>query len=172
MNASGGGGRRRSGEPVPPPCYRRRSAWGDRDVWPFRGKACSQPTQLADPPEWMVEEVRRRTDLPLPVCRETLQRTTVEEYQRIVAAQTPIEYQTGTCGTTDQNGLRHDPIEDDPAFAAILLRASLEAEREVGAHGDYGHCLVFWECKKRILRKRYSVAWRDEAELNPDWEFD
>ena len=141
-------------------------------MWPFRRKATDQPPQLADPPQWMVEEVRRRTGLPAGECRKLLHRTTVAEYQRIVAAQTSVDYQTVSCDTSDQDGLRHDPIEDDPAFAAVLLRASLEAEREVGAEGDYGHCLVFWQCKKRILRNRYGIAWCDEAELNPDWDFD
>ena len=86
-------------------------------MWPFRGKTARQ-LPLGSPPQWMVEEVRRRTDLPLDVCRQTLQRTTVAEYQRIAAAQTPIEYQTGVSGATDRDGPRHDPMEDDPAFAA------------------------------------------------------
>lgn len=141
-------------------------------MWPFRRKATREPPQLSDPPRWMVEEVQRRTGLSPDVCRKTLHRATVGEYRQIVAAQNPEEYQTRTCDTMKQCGPRHDPMEDDPAFATILLRASLEAEREVGAGGDYGHCFVFWECKKRILHDRYGIAWCHEAELNPDWEFD
>lgn len=142
-------------------------------MWPFRRKGSRQPPQLADPPAWMVEVVRQRTGLPLDECRKILSCATIEEYRRITAVQSPAEYLTLDSDTPNQEEVvRQDPLEDNPAFATVLLRASLEAEREVGAFGDYGHCFVFWDYKKRILRKKYGVVWFDEAELNPGIDFD
>lgn len=131
-----------------------------------------RPPTLADAPAWMIEELRRRTDLPPQECQRLLNRATVTEYRRVMAARSPIDFQRISRDSYVASGLQLDPIEDDPAFSAVLLRASLEAQRVVGTGGDMGYCFAFWDCKKRILWKRYGVQWRDEAELNPGWEFD
>ena len=112
---------------------------------------------LSEAPEWMVDELQRRTGRDSAECRRMLVSATPEEYQALYG---------------EWEDIRVDPIEADPAFAAILLRASLETEREIGSVVYEGYCFVFWDCKKRILRKKYGVKWQDPAELNPDVDFD
>ena len=78
-------------------------------------------------------------------------------------------------GPQRTDGEQHDPIEDDPKFRPILVRANLEAEQELAARGitpRLGYCHAFWHTKKRILKDKYGINWRTPAELNPDWAFD
>jgi hypothetical protein len=108
----------------------------------------------------MVEEVQRRTGKGPEECRRILNSPALDEYWTL----------TGDVPSDECE--RHDPIELDPARARALLWATLEAEQEVGKSGDLGHCYVFWECKKRILRNRYGVTWRDPADLNLQIDYD
>jgi len=108
----------------------------------------------------MVEEVQRRTGKDLEACRRILNSPSLDEYWEL----------TGD-GPSDEFEQR-DSVELDPTFAPVLLRATLEAEEAVRERGDYGHCFVFWGCKKRILRKRYGVRWQDPADLNPENDYD
>jgi hypothetical protein len=107
----------------------------------------------------MIEEVQRRMGKEREECRRILMTPTLDEYWDL-RGDGPDEFE------------RHDPIESDAAFAPALLRATLEAEREAGESGEFGHCFAFWDCKRRILRKRYGVRWRDPADLNPEIEYD
>ena len=70
---------------------------------------------------------------------------------------------------------RHDPLEQDPAFAAALLRAEIEAEALADRtcdRGEMGYCHDFWIAKKRILWNRYGLRWQSPADLNPEMEYD
>jgi hypothetical protein len=107
----------------------------------------------------MAEEVRRQTGKEWDECRRILNAPTLAEYWALT-------------GDGPQEGERRDEIEFDPAFAATLLRASLEATREVGSDWGIGGCFAFWDCKRRILRKKYGVTWRDPADLNPQNSYD
>ncbi len=109
----------------------------------------------------MVEELHRQTGKTLDECRRILNSPSLDEYWGL----------TGD-GPSDDEFEQCDPIELDVAFAPALLRATLEAEREVGEFGDYGFCFVFWDCKKRILWKRYGVKWQDPSDINPDTDYD
>jgi hypothetical protein len=110
-------------------------------------------TALDKPPTWMVAELRRRTGLPLLECRRMLQSATLAEYHRI--------------GGGSDDHCRVDPAEDDPRFATILLRATLEADAELAGENRnrMGFAPLFWHTKQRILRDRYGVEWRTPVEL-------
>ncbi len=109
---------------------------------------------LPDPEKWMIEEVHRRTGLPLPDCRTVLDSASLADYHAIFR---PDRYH------------REDPAEADPTMATVLLRAALEAEREAGPNtpGSWGWCHVFWGLKQAILRDKYGVEWRTPVEMNP-----
>jgi hypothetical protein len=117
-------------------------------------------TILGKPPMWMVAELRRRTDLPLLECRRMLEAATLAEYKRI----------SGQYG----HDYRVDPSEDDPSFATVLLRATLEVDAELTGEDRavMGFCHQFWHTKRRILSERYGVDWRTPVELNPQILFD
>ena len=71
------------------------------------------------------------------------------------------------------DGLKTDPIESDPEFAAILAEAEAAAERELEAEPKgMGFCHTFWKTMKRILKEEFGVDWRTPAELNPHVRFD
>jgi hypothetical protein len=129
-------------------------------MWPFTKHRRCAPAQLPEPPEWMVERIQRQTGKSPAECRRILSSPTLAEYWEL----------TGDGPSDDEE--QCDPIELDPDFAAPLLRATIEAEREVGEFGDYGHCYVFWDCKKQILRRRYGVKWQDPSDINPDTDYD
>lgn len=110
----------------------------------------------------MVDAISRRTGWEAAKCRRILHSATTEEYLA-AGGETPIE------------GERIDPIEGDSTYAAVLLRATLEAEVEADrwvCEGTEGYCHEFWQQKQRILWKRYGVRWQSPAELNPQTEFD
>ena len=123
-------------------------------MWPFLWRGVSVPPPLADPPIWMVEEVRQRTGKPAEECRRILSSPTLEEYWTL----------TGD-GPNDFDEC--DPAESSAVLAPYLLRATLEAEREMGPDCGDGDLLSFWDCKKRILRRRYRIKWRDPFDMNP-----
>ncbi len=128
-------------------------------MWPFLWRRNTDPPRLTDPPAWMGEEVQSMTGKQPGDCRRILTETTLQEYWSLT-------------GDGPDDGDEHDEVEFNPAFAPALLRATLEAEREVGPGGDDGYCFVFWERKKRILRKRYGVRWKDPSDMNPESEYD
>lgn len=102
----------------------------------------------------MVEEVQRQAGKSSDECRRVLSCPTLEEYWALT-------------GDGPDDFEQRDPAEFDLALAPYLLRATLEAERDVGPGGDDGYCYVFWDCKKRILRRRYGIRWRDPFDMNP-----
>ena len=131
-------------------------------MWSFWKRRTCETRPLADAPDWMVEMVQESTGWEVAKCQRVLRSATTEEYMA-----------AGGEGPEDDHC--YDPIEGDPAFAAILLRATLEAAAEadrVTSEGEYGYCHEFWFQKQRILRKRYGVWWQSPAELNPNDEFD
>jgi hypothetical protein len=108
----------------------------------------------------MIAELRCRTGLPLLECRRMLESATLSEYKRI--------------GGDAGHSCRVDPVEDDPQFATVLLRATLEVDAELAGEDRkrMGFCFLFWYTKQRILRDRYGVDWRTPHELNPQFLFD
>lgn len=119
----------------------------------------AEPSDLPDPPDWMVQEVQRRTGKGLEECRRLLTAPSLAEYWAL-------------SGDGPDDDFRHDPIEASPAYAAALLRATLEAERAVGVSGEEGHCHELWAEKQRLLLKQCGVRWRSPAEMNPESDFD
>jgi hypothetical protein len=130
--------------------------------------ALSKPINREDPlalppaPDWMVAGIGRLTGWDVDRCRRVLQSATTEEYLA-AGGERPL---------MDES---HDPLELDAAFAAALLRATLEAEaladRRYG-RGEMGYCHDFWSAKQQILWSRYGLRWQSPAELNPEMEFD
>ena len=117
-------------------------------------------TDLDRPPTWMIAELRRRTALPLLECRRMLEAATLADYQRI----------SGEYG----HRYRVDPAEDDPQFATVLLRATLDVDAALAGEDRTitGFCHLSWRTKQRVLRERYGVEWRTPVELNPQIIFD
>jgi len=71
--------------------------------------------------------------------------------------------------------MKHDPIEDDPKYQAILAAAEAKAREELRARGvleDLGFCHVLWQRKKEILRDEYGITWKTRSEMNPTVDFD
>jgi hypothetical protein len=68
---------------------------------------------------------------------------------------------------------KHDPIEDDPRYRAILDKTERKARKECkDRKGQMGYCHAFWGAKQRILAEKYHIEWKSPAELNPYWKFD
>jgi hypothetical protein len=73
------------------------------------------------------------------------------------------------------DSIQRDPLEEDPAYAEILMAAEEQAERELADHpmnGGIGFCHVFWDTKRMILKQKFGLDWRTPAELNPSIIFD
>jgi hypothetical protein len=109
---------------------------------------------LSKPPVWMVEELRRRTGLPMHECRRALAAATLAEHKRI--------------GGDAGGRYPCDPAEDDPATATVLLRAALEVDAELAGEdrAEMGFCHLLWRCKQRVLRERYGVEWSRPDQLS------
>jgi hypothetical protein len=72
-----------------------------------------------------------------------------------------------------RDGIRYDPIEDDPDAQAALRAAEREADellKDEPRRLGFSHC--YWGTKKAILREKYGIDWRTPAELNPKIAFD
>jgi hypothetical protein len=76
----------------------------------------------------------------------------------------------------DRDGLKHDPIESDPAFAPIIAEADREAQRQLdemrakkGRPGVswLGDVHFFYAVKKQFLKDKYGIDWQSPAETNP-----
>jgi hypothetical protein len=119
----------------------------------------AEPPRPPPPPDWMVQEVQRRTGKEPEECRRFLTAPSFAEYWALA-------------GDGPDDDFRHDPIEANPAYAPARLRATLEAEREVGPGGEEGHCHELWSEKQRLLLKRFGVRWQSPADMNPESEFD
>jgi hypothetical protein len=60
--------------------------------------------------------------------------------------------------------LKHNKIEDNPKYRAILDAADREAEEECkDSKGQMGHCHAVWGAKKRILADKYHLKWKSPA---------
>lgn len=70
---------------------------------------------------------------------------------------------------------KHDPIEDDPQYAAILKEADELADEALvddPMRGQLGYCHFFWWTKQEILRQRFGIEWKTPMEMNPNTFFD
>jgi hypothetical protein len=68
-----------------------------------------------------------------------------------------------------------DPMKMDSRLKPLIDAADREAMAELADHetqGRLGFCYVFWRTKKRILKQKYGVDWKDPSELNPHAIFD
>lgn len=66
--------------------------------------------------------------------------------------------------------LYHDPMAEDPRFAAAVAAASAQAECELESHplhGGLGFCRVFWLRKKQILWREHGIEWLSPADRYP-----
>lgn len=72
-----------------------------------------------------------------------------------------------------RDGIRYDPIEDDPSAQPALRAAEREAKEVLkDAPRGMGFCHWHWGTKKAILKEKYRIEWRTPAELNPQVAFD
>ena len=74
----------------------------------------------------------------------------------------------------DPNIIKHDPIEDDPAYQWAFEAADSEAQKEHAKNGPHrlGSVHGFYAIKKRILKEKYGIEWKTPPEMNPKWAFD
>lgn len=73
------------------------------------------------------------------------------------------------------SGLARDPVEDDPRYADAFRSIDGEVKAEMAASGDTqrrGSVYRYWAIKKRILKTKYGIDWRDPGEMNPHVIFD
>jgi hypothetical protein len=70
------------------------------------------------------------------------------------------------------DGLRYDPIEDDPNVQPFLRAAEKEAAEELQGPRRLGWVHGYWRVKKRILKEKYGIEWQTPAEMNPKGAFD
>ena len=68
--------------------------------------------------------------------------------------------------------LKHDPVEDTPAFQAIKDELETKIIAKIGENSGMGYCYLYWETKRDILKKDYGIEWRSPAVLNPRVHFD
>ena len=50
--------------------------------------------------------------------------------------------------------LKHDPVEDTPAFQAIKNELEAKIIAKIGENSGMGYCHLYWETKMDILKKR------------------
>lgn len=71
------------------------------------------------------------------------------------------------------DGMKYDPIEDDPQAGPSVQQADREARDALkDVPRELGWCHGFWATKKRLLKDRYGIDWRTPAEMNPTVAFD
>jgi hypothetical protein len=73
------------------------------------------------------------------------------------------------------NGLRHDPVEDDPRFDEAFKTIDSEVEKALLNHplkGHMGFIHIVWETKQQLLKYNYGIEWQTPAEMNPQVIFD
>jgi hypothetical protein len=68
----------------------------------------------------------------------------------------------------------HDPLEDDPRWAAVVRAAEARAQALAQARGidGMGACHFIWREQERILREEHGLAWWSPAHLNPTTMYD
>ena len=81
----------------------------------------------------------------------------------------------------DPYGMKHDPIEDDPAVRPLVAEARRVADQRLeelrareGRPGKpwLGDCHTHWAFMKEHLKETHGIAWRTPAEMNPKMAFD
>ena len=65
----------------------------------------------------------------------------------------------------------HDPIEQAPAFQAVIGSVRAEAEALVDPALRVGRYAAVDRETQRILRERYGIEWKTTDEMNPGWDF-
>jgi hypothetical protein len=81
-----------------------------------------------------------------------------------------VEEEDRRHGRQTHRALHHDPMAEDPRYAAAVAAASEQAERELERHplhGGLGFCRVLWLRKKQILWQRYGIEWLSPSDRNP-----
>ncbi len=68
--------------------------------------------------------------------------------------------------------LKHDPVEDTPAYQAIRDELEEKIVAKIGKNRGLGYCHLYWHTKKEILEKDYGIIWRSPAVMNPRVLFD
>ena len=71
-----------------------------------------------------------------------------------------------------------DPIENDPAFRAIIDDAEKDILNELKKRGHPtkpehpGWCHLYWSVKQEVLKEKYGFEWKSPAEMNPEVRYD
>lgn len=92
----------------------------------------------------------------------------------------PVEASTSHDIETEPGGfiIAHDPIEQDPAYLAVIGDIDAEVQRlvnlERAAHPEIkiGWAHSEWEHKKRLLKERHNIDWKSPRELDPSMPMD
>jgi hypothetical protein len=96
-----------------------------------------------------------------------------------------------TAKERQKDGILHDPIEDEPAFAQQFADAKKKAEETFRAwvasrNAEYrnqgltallsehprGGCHFVWREMKKVLQDQHGIKWFTPAEMNPGTKFD
>jgi hypothetical protein len=92
--------------------------------------------RLPEPPKWMLETLTKRTGLDAARCHELLNAATAVESWAAACSRDPNEYRR--MATEDafaearlDSFLKSDPIERDDRYGAVMLRAQLQAGKEI-----------------------------------------
>lgn len=67
------------------------------------------------------------------------------------------------------NDHQHDPIDDDPKFAAILKEATEAAALKLADHparGELRFTLFVDSAKKRILKDKFGIDWKSPSDYD------
>ncbi|MBK9410120.1 MAG: hypothetical protein IPN47_19150 [Gemmatimonadetes bacterium] len=72
--------------------------------------------------------------------------------------------------------MQHDPVEQSPAYLAVVHHAEELAWQELDRlgipRGSFGSCHAFWAAKQQVLHDRFGIEWKSPAEMNPLIIFD
>ena len=118
-----------------------------------------------------VMRIHRATGVPIARCQQHLEHLPLAHLSKLF------------CAVSQQQGrMFHDPLEDDPALAAIIKQVESEAEvlaveefeeflRESGLPSGLtpgmGRCHHIWGIMQKLLRERHGIDWLTPAEMNP-----